>query len=235
MSDRYELGDWICRWSPVPGPALVTMPGGYTYCQPLVDRCWYMVAARLGTWSLCWPNGETETFEIVRDRMAKDFDTLIDGDLSLVPLRWEHIQTLRGWRNANRQWFFDQALITAEGQARWFYTVYLDDPTDYLWIACLAGKPFGTGSLTHIDLDKRCAEWSRLLVGEDWARGQGLAGRITRLVRDYALDVLRLERIYGSLWTHNRVTLYIDEAAGYKPYREEDGITYVELLRKAVR
>ena len=162
----------------------------------------------------------------------KTFPYLCDGNLTLVPMDIRHIELVRKWRNANRQWFFDSREVEAEEQLFWFHSIYQNDPTDQMWIAHLEARPVGTGALTHIDLDKREAEWSRLIIGEDFARGKGLAGRIARLVRDYGLDTLRLNRIYGSLYTHNQVTMHVDMAAGYLPYKVDGDITHVELWRK---
>lgn len=163
---------------------------------------------------------------------SEAFPCLRDRYIDLRPLAPEHLERLRVWRNAAREWFFDSRFISAEQQQHWYHKVYLNDPGDYLWIAHLHGRPFGTGSLTHVDLKARQGEWARLIVGEDWARGQGLACRIAALVRDYGLDVLRLNRIYGSLWAHNEITLHIDMQAGYMPVREHDGIIDVELKRE---
>jgi RimJ/RimL family protein N-acetyltransferase len=160
------------------------------------------------------------------------FPTLRGRYIELRPLTPEHLERLRTWRNAAREWFFDSRFISPEQQEQWYHRVYLNDPGDYLWIAHLGGKPFGTGSLTHVDLKARQGEWARLIVGEDWARGQGLAHLIAALVRDFGLDVLKLERIYGSLWSHNTITLSIDMKAGYLPVYEHDGIIDVELNRK---
>lgn len=162
----------------------------------------------------------------------KDFPTLTDGDLTLVPLNLRLLELVRCWRNEARAAFFDSHVIEADEQILWFHFRYTPDLTDYMWVALLNGVPVGTGALTKIDLVAKEAEWSRLMVGEPSARGQGVAGRIARLVRDYGLDILGLQRIYGSLYATNTVTLHIDMAAGYLPYREADGIIYVELLRK---
>lgn len=69
------------------------------------------------------------------------------------------------------------------------------------------------------------------MVSEN-ARGHGVAQRTCALIRDYGLDELKLDRIYGSLYSANEVMMHIDVSAGYLPVREHDGITEVELLRK---
>lgn len=165
---------------------------------------------------------------------AKTFPPLFDGELTLVPLRSEYLETLRHWRNRDdiRRWFFNSEIISEAQQFVWYYSVYLRDMGDYMWIAHLDGKPIGTGALTHVDLFRSQGEWARLMIGEDSARGKGLALRIAQLVRDYALDELILNRIYGSLYTANANTMHIDMTAGYKPYKVEGDVTHVELWRK---
>jgi RimJ/RimL family protein N-acetyltransferase len=128
--------------------------------------------------------------------------------------------------------FFDQRFIEAEEQLFWYHSIYLNDPGDLMWVAHLDEQPVCTGALCHVNLVDKSAEWSRLMVGEQTARGKGVAGRIARLVRDYGLDDLGLERLYGSLWSHNEITLHIDMAAGYMPYKTENGVTFVELFSR---
>lgn len=162
----------------------------------------------------------------------KVFTGLTDAGLILVPLGPKHLEFVRKWRNESRHQFFDSNLIEAEDELIWFWCQYMSDLSDRMWIARTDELGWvGTGALVHIDLEKREAEWGRLMVDSS-VRGKGMAGRISRLVRDYALDVLNLNRIYGSLYTNNDQVLRIDIAAGYIPYREENGVTYVELWRK---
>jgi RimJ/RimL family protein N-acetyltransferase len=207
---------------------------------------WDAIASQVGDWIGRWfrtdklivlPDGN-EPFEVVERLIYPDpkpFPTLSDGDdLELHPLAPEHLELVRGWRNHDdiRRWFFAGAVIDAYQQQKWYYERYLPDVGDLMWIAHYNGQPVGTGALTHIDLAKHEAEWSRLIIGENVARGKGLAHRIAALVRDYGLDCLGLERIYGSLYTANHITMHIDMAAGYIPYAIEGEITHVELLRK---
>lgn len=162
---------------------------------------------------------------------TKTFPYLNDGNLTLVPLSADTLELLRQWRNDNRKWFFSQDIVTPSQQQVW-YERYVSDATCRFWVAHLEGVPVGTGALAHIDMEKREAEWSNLIVGSPRARGQGVARRICALVRDYGLDTLKLERIYGSLWTANMSTMRIDMEAGYLPYRVEGDVTHVELWRR---
>lgn len=207
---------------------------------------WHMFAGRVGAWGVRWTCSgdlialpeQMDCFEVKEaepDLQPKTFPCLSDDkDLTLIPLAAEHLELLRTWRNRDdiRRWFFTSDVITEAAQRNWFYTTYLRDAGDLMWIAHYRGEPVGTGALTHVDLDKREGEWARLIIGEDKARGKGLAQRIAALVRDYGLDVLGLERICGSLYTDNQVTMHIDMSAGYMPYKVEGNITFVELLRK---
>lgn len=166
------------------------------------------------------------------DAPIKVVPWLYDGDLTLMPLALSHIEMLRQWRNANRQYFFTQDEISHEQQMTWFRETHSRDMTDYCWIAHLNGTAVGTGSLNHIDLEKGEAEWSRLIIPEGEMRGQGLAHRIAVTIRDYGIDVLKLTRIYGSLWSSNTRVLKVDVDAGYVPYKIEGDVTHVELWRK---
>lgn len=159
---------------------------------------------------------------------------LYDGsDLTFVPLSLSTIEILRRWRNedSTRRWFFTQDIISQSDQRKWFREIYANDITQQTWIAYLSGVPVGTGSLCHIDIPDRSAEWARAMTTE-YARGKGVAGRICRTIREYGLDQLKLNRIYGSLFTANEVMMHIDVSAGYLPVLVEDDITHVELLRK---
>lgn len=258
MEDTYAIGDYVRRWvqpltavDPQSVVCRVTDPGGQVSLSTIAGHVvrytdgrffWHMIAARVGEWRLCWSGiaAQEDCFVVIEtppDVSSKGMPILSDGELTLVPLAPIYLEHVRKWRNRDdiRCWFYDSNIITVDAQQEWYYTRYLPDPTDLMWVALWQGKPVGTGALTHIDLVKREAEWARLMIGEDSARGKGLAGRIAALVRDYGLDTLKLNRIYGSLYTHNRNTLHIDMQAGYMPYREENGITFVELWRKDFR
>ncbi|MCZ2077905.1 MAG: GNAT family N-acetyltransferase [Bryobacterales bacterium] len=253
LEDTYAIGDYVRRFAPsriepqtvmcrvidptgqvsfatTTGSVVRHTDGGYF---------WHMIAGRIGQWRLNWSSMDAveDRFMVIDtppDVSTKQLPILSDGALTLVPLAPVYLETVRRWRNRDdiRCWFYDSAIISADAQLVWYYERYLPDPTDYMWVALWQGKPVGTGALTHVDLVKREGEWSRLMIGEDSARGLGLAGRIAALVRDYGLDTLKLNRIFGSLYTHNRNTMHIDQAAGYMPYREENGITFVELWRR---
>ncbi len=207
---------------------------------------WDAIASQIGEWIGRWfrtdkltvlPDGD-QPFEVVKTLVypnPKPFPALSDGDdLTLIPLAPEHLETLRRWRNRDdvRRWFFTSDVIDAYQQQLWYYETYLPDKGDFMWVACYNGKPVGTGALTHVDLEKKEGAWARLIIGEDDGRGIGLSHRIAALVRDYGLDVLKLERIYGSLYTVNHVTMHVDMSAGYIPYKVEGNITHVQLLRK---
>lgn len=261
--DRYEVGNFVRRWAsfvdsggrpvdpfnavcqvidPIGRSHLYANGGGNVRRLDRGSYCWDMIASRAGQWTIRWlpigslkvlPEGQ-ECFEVVENLSVKRFATLIDRDLTLVPLAPEHLELVRCWRNRDdtRRWFFNSAVISEADQRAWYYSTYLPDRSDFMWIAHLDGLAIGTGALTHVDLVRREGEWARLMIGEDVARGKGLAQRIARLVRDYGLDVLGLERIYGSLYTANEITMYIDMQAGYMPYAVEGDITHVELWRK---
>jgi len=163
----------------------------------------------------------------------KTFPALRDNDLILLPLVHQHIQTIRAWRNRDdvRPWLFDSHVITEQEQERWWENVYAPDPNDCIWTAYLVNRLFGMASLYHIDLDKREGEWGRLIIGEDWARGKGLGKRIGVLVREYGFD-LGLERLYCSLYTANTAVTPVDLGIGFRPYKVEGDVTYMELWRK---
>lgn len=224
---------------------LHTLQGGNVRRLTRGRFCLDMIASRPGEWSIQWlpDNGYTvkpdtiERFCIQESPTVqyKTFHSLDDGNgLTLVPLSSAYLDILRSWRNRDdiRRWFFTSDVISEADQAKWYYGTYVHDMSDYMWIAHLDGKPIGTGALTHIDLDKREGEWARLIIGENSVRGKGLAHRIAALVRDYALDVLKLERIYGALYTDNAITMHIDMTAGYMPYKVEGDVTHVELWRR---
>lgn len=236
----------ICQVTDPAGyTGMYTSWGGSIIRHSMGLYSWDMIASRLGDWALRWlpsdglcAQPDTGAFQIVETLPyppIKPLPCLSDSsELTLIPLAQEHLEHVRRWRNRDdiRRWFFTSDVLSAYEQQRWFYMRYLPDPSDLMWVAHYCGQPVGTGALTHVDLDKREGEWSRLMIGEDCVRGKGLARRIAALVRDYGLDVLKLERIYGSLYTDNQITMHIDMAAGYMPVRVEGNITHVELRRK---
>ncbi len=136
--------------------------------------------------------------------------------LKIREIQKADIQLIRKWRNHDRKWFYDQAIITEEMQDGW-YEKYLADDSDILFIAEAGdGNPVGMYGLTGIDLDAKTAESGRLIIGEKQYTGMGLGVDMMKSVLDYAFDELLLNEIHAYVWADNPSAIIVHTKAGYR-------------------
>lgn len=120
------------------------------------------------------------------------------------------------WRNQDhiRKWFLNSNVIPEEKHYAWFEN-YKNLDNDFIFIIIakdLKNLPVGQVSLYGIDWEKGSAEYGRLMVGEDVARGRGYAKEATSLILKLGFDVFRLREVY--------LKVLKDNLAAQKVYRD---------------
>ena len=169
---------------------------------------------------------------------------LWEDDVSLQPVRREDAELLRRWRARDdvRVWFGDTSKISAEAQRSWIEK-YLRKDNDAMFIISLRGNEsddcaVGAIALYDIDPGTGTAEYGRVMIGEDKARGRGVAEKASRLLCQWAVEELGLRRIV--LWVmaknHRAIDLY--ERIGFTkamPPEARDGHDFMILDAEAVR
>jgi len=101
----------------------------------------------------------------------------------LQPAQLQDQETLRSWRNAHTQSFFQQDPVTPNGQALW-YEAYLNRTEDYLFMVMQAAHAIGC-----IGLRFRDGEWElyNVLRGISSDSSKGFMSQALAMVVDFAL------------------------------------------------
>jgi ribosomal-protein-alanine N-acetyltransferase len=81
-------------------------------------------------------------------------------------------------------------------------------------VLSLDGAFLGMASIVDLDLDARQGEIGYLVT--EAARGRGVAGRALRLVTDWALDDLGLQRVELLIDVENAASIRVAERSGYR-------------------
>lgn len=125
-------------------------------------------------------------------------------DLVLRPIEKEDIDRARSWRNKEsiRKSFLYQDVISSSEQHQW-YQSYLEKEDDIMFIIEFKDAPIGTAALYHIDLMNKEAEFGRLMIGEESARGNQIGYRATKLVCQFGFEKLNLAQIKLEVFSDN--------------------------------
>ncbi len=171
--------------------------------------------------------------------MLKNKDINIQiGDIVIVPLRKNVIESLRKLRNQkeNRSCFFYQEEITKYDQETW-YKKYITDPTDIMFFAFHSGTSevaIGYAALYRIDFKKHTCEFGRLLVEEGY-RNQGIGYKLTMALCQIAFKQLGMKIIYLSVFSSNLSAINLYKQIGFrevrKSYIREQEIIYMEYKK----
>jgi diamine N-acetyltransferase len=128
------------------------------------------------------------------------------------------IEQARLWRNRDdiRHRFVNSDIITPEAQQRWWES-YRDREDDLFFVIEETEEGLGpVGALALYDIDNRRAEFGRLMIGEDAARGRGLAKQATTAALTIAFDHLDLDEVYLKVYPDNEPAIAVYRACGFK-------------------
>ena len=130
------------------------------------------------------------------------------------------------WRNQDhiRRWFVHADVITPEQHRRWF-DGYRERDDDFVFVIEETRdlrKPVGQVSLYRLDSARHRAEYWRLMIGEAYATGRGLAHEATDVLIRYATTALGLHEIELEVFADNAAAVAIYSACGFR-LREQRG------------
>lgn len=132
-----------------------------------------------------------------------------------------------GWRNQDevRKWFYTSSVLTFEQHRNWVMNSYMPRDNDFIFVieSKIHGWPVGQISIYDIDFEKRRGEYGRVMIGEAAASGKGLAREATRLILEFAFEVLGLDEVYLSVFASNERAIALYKACGFSVDGEEDG------------
>lgn len=138
---------------------------------------------------------------------ANASDVVLRGThVTLRPLRVEDAALTLTWRRGDRADFLNRGAETLVDQADWIGSRPIDE-FNFI-IELKSGIPVGMLSLVNIDLVNRRAEAGRFLIGEPSAvKGLPVAVESMLLLYQLAFEKLKLQRIYGTVASDNRLML----------------------------
>ena len=133
------------------------------------------------------------------------------------------------WRNQDhiRQWFFNPDVIAPDQHRSWFDR-YRDRDDDFVFIieeTETLQRPVGQVALYHVDWTAKRGEFGRLLIGDEAARGAGLARLATARLVDEALTRWGLHEVYLECLAINSPALAVYRSCGFHETGRSDGVT----------
>ena len=139
-----------------------------------------------------------------------------NGDIELRPMTYEDSQKYRLLRNQeqNRLCFFYQGLLSAEDQQNW-YAKYETDDTDIMFAFYYRNVFAGGNAIYHIDREKGCAEYGRLLVDKINFPAKGIGSAITYGASVIACKDLGLSMLYSEIYESNLPSIHACLKAGF--------------------
>jgi RimJ/RimL family protein N-acetyltransferase len=163
---------------------------------------------------------------------------LVADAFCLRLLRAEDLPTTLAWRNREdiRVQFIHSDIITWEQHLAW-WEQYQAKNNDFVFIieeTQQLHRPVGQVSLYNIDLEKREAEYGRLMIGDNEARGRGLAKRATELLIAWAFNSVGLKRIYLEVFANNRVAVNLYRRSGFVPYGKRGDLCLMRISKKSM-
>ncbi|CAN5918988.1 hypothetical protein BH11MYX2_BH11MYX2_15190 [soil metagenome] len=161
---------------------------------------------------------------------------LSSGNVSIRPLSEQDTEHVVRWRSRPEilRELFGSTPPTRASHDEWYRL--LQKRTDRLEFTILVdGAPVGTIGLSDIDLGAHQAEYG-VLVGEESARGKGVARTASELLIKFAFENLGMRRLILTLFTDNEPARKLYTPLGFTttcalPPREKDGsMRPVELM-----
>jgi UDP-4-amino-4,6-dideoxy-N-acetyl-beta-L-altrosamine N-acetyltransferase len=110
----------------------------------------------------------------------------------------------------------------------WFSRVREDSTLRY-WVVLLDGQPVGLISLTNIDLVNRRCDWA-IYVGEQWARGRGVASSAQYFGAVECFDRLGLEKLCCEAFEFNSSAIELYKKFGF----EQEGLMIDHYMKNGI-
>jgi diamine N-acetyltransferase len=105
--------------------------------------------------------------------------------------------------------------MTADAETAWYDDIATSNDIVFLIRDRLSGEPIGTSSLMEIDFRNRNAMFG-IYIGEAAARGKGYGSETTRLVLDYAFNLLGLNSVRLGVAAFNPAGIRAYTKAGFR-------------------
>ncbi len=145
------------------------------------------------------------------------------NDIELIPLKEEHIEMVRNWRNSEEvsKYMYSDEKITPEMQKKWFAKVSSDKTCKY-FIISYNGKPLGLVSVSGIDHVLKSCYWA-FYIADTSVRGAGIGAKVEYNMLTYVFDELKLNKLRCEVFCSNDMVIKMHEKFGFRReayYRE---------------
>jgi RimJ/RimL family protein N-acetyltransferase len=145
--------------------------------------------------------------------------TVVGERVALGPLRSDLIDAHLRWGN---DWAMYRLLDNIQGPGTREHVVgWLRQatsgalPYDFLIYERASMQPIGTTGLRDVDFQQRTAEFT-IGIGEHAFRGRGLGSEATRLMLDYAFNVLGLHNVMLRVMAFNSTAIHVYQKVGFR-------------------
>ncbi len=138
--------------------------------------------------------------------------------IKLRAIEEQDLPLLVRWRTEARAYehFYEYEPLSIRQQQAWYERQLGDGSQKNFVISLPDGKAVGTASLVNIDLRNRKAEYGRLLIGDEDAKGVGYGVDAELLVLQYAFHHLGLNRLYSEVLAANTSVLELHKSLGFR-------------------
>lgn len=147
----------------------------------------------------------------------------MEKDIELIPLREEHLETVRNWRNSGEvsAFMYTDTHITSSEQLGWYGRIS-SDPTCRYWIISYENRHLGVVSVTEISRVFDSCFWA-FYLGDSSVRGAGIGAKVEYNILKYVFEDLGLNKLRCEVFTFNEKVISMHEKFGFRReayYRE---------------
>ena len=149
-----------------------------------------------------------------------------------TPLSVDH-SILVEWRNASREFFFDNRIISYESHMEWWKGVK-QNPNQFFWVIQTPSAPVGTISL-KIDPIHHHGEVLSLMIAPEY-RGQGWGRAGWQQLLKFGFETLGLNRIFCDILADNESSINLATSLKFQVegvFKQHilRGATYLDVVR----
>jgi RimJ/RimL family protein N-acetyltransferase len=165
----------------------------------------------------------------VDNHTSADIDIIIRGErIGLGPLRADLVSTYQRWMNDlqnTRTLGAPSIPMTTEREQQWVDAMLTSTEPNFTIYRLEDMHPIGNTGFHMIDVSNATCFFG-IMIGERDAQGQGYGTEATRLMLQYAFDVLGYQNV--------TLTVHADNPAGIRAY-EKAGFRHAGTRRNAIR
>jgi RimJ/RimL family protein N-acetyltransferase len=145
--------------------------------------------------------------------------TIHGESVTLGPLVRELVPTLTRWMNdlegLRTLGPAGPRPMSLDAETAWFESITASDDIVFLIRERTSDAPIGTTSLMDVDFRNRSALFG-IYIGEPAARGKGYGSEVTRLMLDYAFNLLGLHAVRLGVAAFNPAGIRAYQKAGFR-------------------